>query len=58
MHEYISAWLNTRDYLKLVGANKLEVRMGTYTHTFKDDELEALRDLGSRIVIATTAADQ
>jgi hypothetical protein len=58
VQEYITAWLTTRDYLRLVSAKKLEVRMGTYTHTFKDDELEALRDLGARIVTAMAGSEQ
>jgi hypothetical protein len=48
-HEYLSIPISTDDFLKMVNAHKVEIKVGAEEFGLKDSHLEALRDLASRM---------
>jgi hypothetical protein len=49
VYEYLVTTLKTPDFFKLVNARSLEMQVGFDEFKFTDDQLEALRDLASRM---------
>lgn len=54
-HEFITAVLPLIQFLQVVNGKKVEVRVGARAITFKEDQLEVLRDLASRMMPAKKA---
>lgn len=49
--EYLKFDLSTREFLNMVNAERVDIRIGAESVKFTEDNLEALRDLASRLPI-------
>jgi hypothetical protein len=50
-HEWMSLFISQKNFLRMVSSRDVEVQIGTLKFKLTETNLEALRDLASRMVL-------
>jgi hypothetical protein len=50
-NEVVAMFISQKNYLKVVNAHDVEVQIGKFKFKLKESDLEAMRDLASRMAL-------